>query len=165
MNPFTEYPFCHWQAKKEKKVQIKDKDLQVILGNQAQVERSATHSSRGSHNGTPELTAPAAPGILLGMEILGPHPRPTDSKLTGHTVCFLQALQVTRCMPKFQKQCKQTGIFTVCVLRVFFFSFVGFFRSLILRPAPDTAGALENMRTEPSGGLLYFKLDYQKRLP
>lgn len=122
MNPFTEYPFCQWQAKKEKKVQINKRQRLVShIGQPAQVERSATHSSRGSQNRTPELTAPAAPGILLGMEILGPHPRPTDSKLTGHTVCFLQALQVTRCMPKFQKQCKQTGIFTVCVLRVVFF--------------------------------------------
>ena len=36
-------------------------------------------------------------------KFLGPTPDQLIQTLRGHAVCFLQALQVTRCMPKFQK--------------------------------------------------------------
>ena len=65
------------KKKKKKKVQI-NKRLANHIGQTSTGWEKHYPLKQGSHNRIPELTAPAAPAILLEMEILGPHPRPTD---------------------------------------------------------------------------------------
>lgn len=98
--PFTEYPFCQWQAKKEKKKSANKQDLQIILGKQAQAERSTTHSSRGLTIGSLNSQHQQHLRYYWKWKFLGPTPDQLIWTLRGHAVCFLQA---TRCMPKFQK--------------------------------------------------------------
>ena len=57
--------------------------------------------------GPPHPVAPASPRIVLEMHILGPCPRPDESKLlgTGYRDLCGQALQVTEGMLTFENHC------------------------------------------------------------
>ena len=104
--PFTEYPFCQWQAKKEKKKSAnkqKTKTCKSYWANKHRLREALPTQAGGLTIGSLNSQHQQHLRYYWKWKFLGPTPDQLIQTLRGHAVCFLQALQVTRCMPTFQK--------------------------------------------------------------